>query len=151
MSKTAMAPPQVEHGRSASEGQLPMAEFPSNVLFWIVTAKLEPGPDTDTAPPLAALQLRNLHSDMTTLLPAAEIAPPFAASLLQLEKVTPVIVTLEFKIMNAAPALEATRRRLQSKMVASGIPLMMRVEMLPMLTTDSLNTPALKLTTDAPS
>ena len=35
-----------------------------------------PGPVTETAPPLAALQPLKLHCDSTTLLPLACTAPP---------------------------------------------------------------------------
>ena len=42
-----------------------------------------PGPDTDMAPPLAALQLTKLHCVTATLLPLADTAPPVALGLEQ--------------------------------------------------------------------
>ncbi len=101
-----------------------------------------PGPVADIAPPLAALQLKKLHCDTATLLPEAETAPPLEVGLEQLRKVTPMIVTVELKMLKAAPTV--ARRRLQSKTVAEGTPLMTSDKMLLMLTVDSLKVPALR-------
>ncbi len=87
ISKAAMAPPHVEHGCVASEGQPlkpPFAEFRVKVLFWTLRNRPVPGPVTDSAPPLAALQLMKLHCDTSTLLPLAETAPPLEVGLEQL-------------------------------------------------------------------
>ena len=83
----AMAPPHVEHGCAASEGQPlkpPLAEFRVKVLFWTLRNRPVPGPVTDIAPPLAALQLMKLHCATSTLLPLAETAPPLEVGLEQL-------------------------------------------------------------------
>ena len=58
------------------------------------------------------------------------------------------MVTVELKMMNAAPLL--ARRLLQSNTVADGTPLMTSDVTLLRLTVDSLNTPALRDTNEAP-
>ena len=87
ISNAATAPPHVEHGCLASAGQLakpPLAELPVKLLFWTLRYRPPPGPpDTDMAPPLAALQFMKLHCDTTTLLPLADTAPPVALGLEQ--------------------------------------------------------------------
>jgi hypothetical protein len=52
------------------------------------------------------------------------------------------MVTVELTMLKAGPAV--ARRRLQSKKVAAGTPLMTSDETLLMLTVDSLNVPALR-------
>ena len=86
ISNTATAPPQVEHGCVASAGQLakpPLAELAVKLLFWTLRYRSPPGPDTDMAPPLAALQFVNMQCDTDTLLPLADTAPPAALGLEQ--------------------------------------------------------------------
>ena len=58
------------------------------------------------------------------------------------------MLTVEFTMLNAAPGV--ARRRLQSKTVADGTPLMTRNAMLLMLTVDSLKAPAVRNTKEAP-
>jgi len=118
------------------------------LLFWTSRNRLSLKPVTDIAPPLAALQLMKLHCDTAMLLPLADTAPPLELGLEQLLKMTPLMVTVELTIMNAAP-MEA-RRRLQSNMVADGTPLMTSDVILLMLTVDSLKAPALRDTNEAP-
>ena len=79
------------------------------------------------------------------LLSTADMAPPLPLELEQCWNVTPVIVTVELLMLNAAPVVGPSRR-LQSKKVEEGTPLMTRDTMLSMLTVDSLNTPALRFT-----
>ncbi len=151
ISKAAIAPPHVEHGCAASAGQPlkpPFAELRAKVLLSTLRNRPAPGPVADIAPPLAALQLMKLHCDTTTLLPLADTAPPLEVGFEQLWKVTPVMVTFEFTILRAAPVV--ARRRLQSKTVADGTPLMTSDGTLLMSTVDSLNAPALRYTYDAP-
>ena len=83
ISNAAMAPPHEEHGCVASAGQLPVAELLANVLFWTLRLRPPPGPVTETAPPLAALQLTKLQLDTTTLLLLADTAPPLAFTFAQ--------------------------------------------------------------------
>jgi hypothetical protein len=52
-------------------------------LFCTMRNKPSPGPATDTAPPLAAVQLVKLHCDTATLLATAEMAPPLEEKLWQ--------------------------------------------------------------------
>lgn len=94
-------------------------------------------PVTDIAPPLAALQSMKLHCETTTLLPLAETAPPFEVGLVQFLKVTPVMTTVEFMMLKAAPEL-APGRRLQSKTVAFGTPVIEMDAMLLILIVGSL-------------
>jgi hypothetical protein len=87
ISKAAMAPPHVAHGCAASAGQPlkpPLAELRMKVLFSTLRNRPAPGPVTDIAPPLAALQLMKLHCDTATLLPLADTAPPLEVGLEQL-------------------------------------------------------------------
>ena len=154
ISNAAMAPPHVEHGCVATAGQLPVAELPENVLFWTLSTKSLPGPDTDIAPPLAALQLTKAQNEMDTLLPTADTAPPLEFASTQFRKVTPVMVTEEFMMLRAAPD-NALRfeRRLQSNIVSAGprAPRMASDGMPLMLIVVSLNTPALRFTVEARS
>jgi hypothetical protein len=86
ISKAAIAPPHVEHGRDESSGQptkSATARLWVKVLLWMLRNMPFPRPVTDIAPPLAALQPVKLHCVTTTLLPLAEIAPPLEVGLEQ--------------------------------------------------------------------
>jgi hypothetical protein len=79
-----MPPPHVEHGWAALFGQPgkpPTAELPIKELFCTMKNKRLPGPATDTAPPLAAVQLMKLHCNTVTLLVTADMAPPLEGKL----------------------------------------------------------------------
>ena len=81
ISKAAMAPPHVAHGCAASAGQPlkpPLAELRVKLLVWTLRNRSAPGPVTDIAPPLAALQLMKLHCDTATLL---QRSPPGLATI----------------------------------------------------------------------
>ena len=155
ISKAATAPPHVEHG---SLDRVPVghpitpptAEFRLKVLFSTWRNKPLPPPVADKAPPLAALQLMKQLRNTATLLPMAETAPPLPSALAQCWKVTPVIVTVELVMLKAEPVV-CPSRRLQSKMEAEATPLTTSDAALLMLTVDSLNTPALRLTCEAPT
>jgi hypothetical protein len=143
ISKAAMAPPHDEHGCAASSGQPlapPSAELPSNSLPCTRRNNKLPGPATEIAPPLAALQLTNLHRNTTTLLPLALTAPPLAFGLAHWKKVTSMMITVELTMLKAAPV--DCRRSLQLKMEADAVPLMTSDATLLMLTVGSLKTPA---------
>jgi hypothetical protein len=78
-SKVAIAPPHVEHGCVKMFGQPikpPNAELLKKELFWTMRNVSLSEPATDTAPPLAALQLVKLHCDTVKLLLVADMAPP---------------------------------------------------------------------------
>ena len=53
-----------------------MAEFPEKTLSRTKRKRRFPGPATDIAPPLAALQLVKVQSDTARLLAVADTAPP---------------------------------------------------------------------------
>ena len=72
------------------------------LLFWTLRYRPPPGPDTDMAPPLAALQFMKLHCDTATLLPMADMAPPLGA--LQLTKLHCDTTTL-LPLADTAPPL----------------------------------------------
>jgi hypothetical protein len=149
-SKAATAPPHVEHGSLdwLSAGHPispPMAVLLLKVLFCTRRDNPASGPVADIAPPLAALQFTKLHCDTATLLPTADTAPPLPLGLEQCWNVTPVKATVELLMLKAGP-LVGPSRRLQSKKVEEGTPLMTIDETLSMLTVDSLNTPALRFT-----
>ncbi len=59
------------------------------------------------------------------------------------------MVTLEFTMLKAAPAIAAPMRWLQSKNVATGEPLMTSDKLPFMSTADSLKMPGLRYTKDA--
>jgi hypothetical protein len=143
ISKAAMAPPHDEHGCAASWGQPlvpPSAELRWKSLPCTRRNKLLPGPVTEMAPPLEALQLRNLHCNTTTLLPLALIAPPLAFRLVHWRKVTYIKVTVELAMLKAAPLF--CSRSLQLKTVEDAVPLMTSDATLLMMTVGSLKTPA---------
>jgi hypothetical protein len=86
ISKAAIAPPHDEHGCAASPAHPlapPMAELRSKALLCTSRYKPLPGPVTDIAPPLAALQFTKLQNDTTMLLPRALKAPPSELGLTQ--------------------------------------------------------------------
>jgi hypothetical protein len=94
---------------------------------------------------LAALQLIKRHCDTATLLSIADKARPLALTLEQFWKVMPVKVTVELDMLKAAPEV-CPMRRLQSKKVADGTPLITTDSTLLMLTVVSLNTPEMRFT-----
>ena len=128
----------------------PTAELPLKLLFSTRRNTPPPRPVADIAPPLAALQFTKLHCDTATLLSTADTAPPLPLALEQCWNVTPVIVTVELLMLKAAPEVDPSLR-LQSKKVEEGTPLTTIDETLSMLTVDSLNTPALRFTCEAPT
>jgi hypothetical protein len=143
ISKVAMAPPHVEHGWVASLGQPlapPIAELRSKSLPCTRRNKPLAGPVTEIAPPLAALQLTNLHRNTTTLLPVALTAPPLALGLAHRRKMISIMVTVELTMLKAAPVFSG--RSLQLKTVEDAVPLMTSDATLMMLTVGSLKTPA---------
>ena len=88
--------------------------------------------------------------DTVTLLSTADTAPPLPLGLEQCWNVTSVIVTVELVMLKAAPVV-CPSRRLQSKMEADAVPLITSDAALLMLTVDSLNTPSLRVTCEAPT
>jgi hypothetical protein len=87
MANAAIAPPHDEQGSAASLGQPtkpPSAELPVKLLLRTWRKRSLPGPVTDMAPPLAAVQLLKLQCDTTRLLPLETTAPPFEFRLEQL-------------------------------------------------------------------
>jgi hypothetical protein len=150
MSKAAMAPPQVEHGWTVEFGQplaCPTAELPTKLLSCTRRNKPLPGPVTEIAPPLAALQLKKLHCETVMLLPIALTAPPLNSELAHWRKVIPVMVTVELITLKAAPSF--CGRSLQLKTVADGIPVINSTAMLLRLTVGSRKIPAASVMTEA--
>ena len=149
-SKAATAPPHVEQGSLDREPlghpiKPPIAVLCVKLLLRTWRNRSRPGPLADTAPPLAALQLIKRHCDTATLLSIADKAPPLPLTLKQFWKVMPVKVTVELDMLKAAPEV-CPMRRLQSKKVADGTPLITTDSTLLMLTVVSLNTPEMRFT-----
>jgi hypothetical protein len=147
-SKAATAPPHVEQGsldREPPGHPPPIAVLCVKLLLRTWRNRPRPGPLADTAPPLAALQLIKRHCDTATLLSIADKAPPLPLTLKQFWNVMPVKVTVELNMLKAASEV-CTRRRLQSKKVADGTPLITTDSTLLMLTVFSLNTPEMRFT-----
>ena len=147
-SKAATAPPHVKQGsldREPPGHPPPIAVLCVKLLLRTWRNRPRPGPLADTAPPLAALQLIKRHCDTATLLSIADKAPPLPLTLKQFWNVMSVKVTVELNMQKAASEV-CPRRRLQSKNVADGTPLITTDSTLLMLTVVSLNMPEMRFT-----
>jgi hypothetical protein len=154
-SKAATEPPHAEHGwlDPVSFGHAikpPTAELRVKVLSWTLRNSPPLPPVADTAPPLAALQLTKTQCDTVTLLSTADTAPPLPFMLEQLSNVMSTIVTVELLMLKAAP-FACSVRRLQSKTVAAGAPLMTSDNVSAMRTVVSLKTPEVRSTSETPT